>query len=193
MANETLVPGTGYPGDHVWDDLRFPAQGINPPGAVSDPTISTTTAMLSFSGSADNIIAGIAQMPHSWKPGSSIYPHVHLIYPTANPGKNSRWKFEYSRANNNDVFENAYGSYTTLATITVPSSTSTDYTWLDPDGFGELTMSGYRESCMIMWRITRLASSDAADDDTNAIVLAEFDFHYQIEKAGTRSRTPGAS
>jgi hypothetical protein len=44
-----------------------------------------------------------------------------------------------------------------------------------------------------MWRITRLASSDAADDDTNAIVLAEFDFHYQIEKAGTRSRTPGAS
>ena len=48
-----------------WEDLRFPSQGINPPGAASDPIRSQTTGLLEFSGSADNVICGVAQMPHS--------------------------------------------------------------------------------------------------------------------------------
>ena len=64
--------------DTVWDDLRFPANAINPPGAAADPIRNTSTGMLEFSGSADNVIAGIAQMPHAWRAGTSIRPHLHL-------------------------------------------------------------------------------------------------------------------
>lgn len=182
---------TRVPNEVGWEDLRFPMSGFNPAGSTAPATVDTNTGLLSFSGSADNIVGGIAQMPHAWRAGSIIYPHIHVIIPAANAGKNSRWKFEYNRANNNAAFENNYASYTTMGTITIPSTTS-HYCWLDPEGWGALDMSGYRESSMIMWRITRLAASDVADDDTNALILAEFDIHYQVEKRGTRTPTPGA-
>lgn len=61
---------------HGWDDLRFPAQGINPAGAASPPAVdevlTSFTGTLLFSGSQENVIAGVAQMPHSWSPGTWI-------------------------------------------------------------------------------------------------------------------------
>lgn len=179
-------PNTTYPHLEVgWDDLRFPAQGINPPGLASDPSVDSTTGLLLFAGNADNLIAGVAQMPHDWLEGSPIRPHIHLIFPTSNAGKNTRWKFEYNRANNNETYENAYGSYTTLATITVANPASTA-TLLLPDGFGNLSMTGYRVSCCILWKLSRLASSDAADDDANACALVELDIHYQRDGLGSK-------
>lgn len=187
--SSTVFP-TPHPTDLVWDDLRFPSNGINPVGSTAPPSLSTTTGLLTFSGSADNIIAGVAQMPHAWKAGSTIYPHLHLLCATSNGGKNSRWKFEYNRANNNEAFENAYGTYTTLSTITEANPGSGTKLLLNPAGFGELPMVGYRESCCILWRITRLAASDAADNDTNDWVLVEFDIHYQLDKLGTVPMIP---
>ena len=68
-----------------WDDLRFPASGINPPGAATDPVRITSltgyTGAFEFSGSAENLIAGVAQMPHAWKRGTAIRPHIHWTLP----------------------------------------------------------------------------------------------------------------
>lgn len=62
----------------VWDDLRFPAQGINPAGAANAPTIddvlTSFPGTLLFAGNAENVIVGIAQMPHAWAKGTSIRP-----------------------------------------------------------------------------------------------------------------------
>jgi len=174
----------GYFDVYRWDDLRFPGQAINPAGLLAPPTQDNTTGLLVFSGIADNIVAGVAQMPHAWKAGSSIYPHLHLIATTSNAGKNSRWKFEYNRANNTENFEVAYGSYNAMTVMTVPNPAATSQLLL-PSGWGELSMAGYRESSCIMWRVSRLAASDAADDDINDWVLVEFDIHYQSDKMGT--------
>lgn len=171
-----------------WDDLRFPAQGINPAGAAAPPTVSNTTGMLEFAGNADNVISGIAQLPHAWKKGTAVRPHLHLRFPTSNTGKNTRWKFEYDVASVNDDFVNAYGTLTTLATITVANPANTKKHVIA--GFGDLPTTGLRESACIMWKISRLAATDAADDDTNACALLEFDIHYQIEKAGTPLELP---
>ncbi|OGO07978.1 MAG: hypothetical protein A2Y61_02570 [Chloroflexi bacterium RBG_13_60_13] len=51
--------------------------------------------------------------------------------------------------------------------------------------FGDLDMANCIESTIILWKISRLAASDGADDDTNDCVLMEFDIHHQVEKAGT--------
>lgn len=170
-----------------WDDLRFPSQGINPPGAASDPTRSQTTGLLEFSGTADNVICGVAQMPHSWQPGSAIRPHLHLRFPTSQSA-NSRWKLEYDVTNGSSDFANNYGVYTDGGTITVanPQNVKTDK--LFP--FNPITMTGLRESAILVWRISRLASSDSADTDTSAIVLLEFDIHYLSEKMGTITEIP---
>ena len=82
----------------VWDDLRFPAQGINPAGAIDAPTVDTTlTAFpgtLLFAGNAENVIAGIAQMPHAWAKGTPIRPHIHWAKTTGSASAIS-WVFYY--------------------------------------------------------------------------------------------------
>lgn len=169
----------------TWEDLRFPAQGVNPVGSPAPPTL-TANGLLSFSGSTDNVVAGVIQMPHSWVPETKIIPHIHLVVPASNAGKNSRWKFEYNRADLSGHFENAIGTYTTLGTaVTVPNPADTTLHLLV--GFGDLTMVGYTASSMLNWKLSRLANSDVLDDDTGDWYLLEFDVHYLVGRSGTRS------
>ena len=170
-----------------WDDLRFPATGFNPAGSTAPPTISTSTGLLDFSGVADNIIGGVAQMPHAWAPGTLIRPHIHLRFPTS-AAANTRWSFGYDVASVNGNFTNASGTYTTLATITVANPQNVNKHVIAE--FGDLPMVGQRESACVVWRISRLAASDAADNDGNDCTLLEFDIHYQTAKFGTVSELP---
>lgn len=171
-----------------WDDLRFPAQAINPAGAAVPASVDTNTGMLSFSGSADNTIAGMGQMPHSWKYGSALHPHLHLVFPTANAGKNTRWKFEYQIWPLAGVAAANYGTYTALTVMTVANPDNVRSHVLAE--FAPITMTGNLGSTCIMWRVTRLASSDVADDDTNACILLEMDIHYEMDKMGSPEETP---
>lgn len=171
-----------------WEDLRFPASGFNPAGSTAPPAVDTATGLLSFAGNADNIIGGVAQMPHGWKGGTAIYPHIHLQFPTSNAGKNTRWLFEYDVANVNGVFTNAYGTLTAQTAITVANPASVKKHVIA--SFAAIDMTGFKGSTCVMWRITRLAASDGADDDTNACILLEFDIHYLADKLGSYTEVP---
>jgi hypothetical protein len=170
-----------------WDDLRFPSGGFNPTGSTAPPNVSTATGLLEFSGVADNIIGGVAQMPHGWAPGTLVRPHLHLRFPTS-AAANTRWRFDYDIASVNDNFTNVSGTYTTLATITVANPQNVKKHVVA--SFGDLLMVGMRESAVIIWKITRLAASDAADNDANVCELLEFDIHHQIAKFGTVPEFP---
>jgi hypothetical protein len=170
-----------------WDDLLGPATGINPPGAASDPTRNTTTGLLDFSGTADNVLVGEWQLSHQWTPGTAVRPHLHLRFPVS-ANANTRWKFEYDVGSVNAAFANDPGVYTTLATITVANPQNVRRHAIA--GFGSIPMTGHTESCVILWRLTRLASSDAADTDTNIASLVSIDCHYQKNKAGTDPEYP---
>lgn len=169
----------------AWDDLRFPATGFNPAGSTAPPSISTTSGLLSFSGTADNIIAGVAQMPHNWKEGTAVYPHLHLRFPTSNSGKNTRWKLEYDVASVNGNFSFAEGTYTALTTITVANPANVNKHVIA--AFSTIPMTSKLISACILWRLTRLAASDGADDDTNDCTLIEVDFHYQVDSLGSNA------
>lgn len=166
----------------VWDDLRFPAQGINPPGATSDPARSTTTGLLEFSGTADNVICGVAQMPHAWKEGSAISPHLHLRFPTS-ASASTRWKLEYDIASVNGNFTNNSGTLTDGGTITIANPENAKKHVIAD--FADVAMTGHTFSAMILWKISRLASTDAADNDASAVELLEFDIHYEIDSMGS--------
>lgn len=166
----------------LWDDLRFPATGFNPAGSTAPPDISRSTGLLLFSGTANNVIAGIAQMPHSWKEGSPVYPHIHVRFPTAATA-NTRWSIAYDVANPDGLFTNDSGTYTALSTVTVPNANNTKRHVRGQ--FGLLDMTGMRISACIVWRLTRLASSDAADNDTSDCEFMELDFHYQMDSGGS--------
>ena len=179
LAYARSNPEFRYP---TWEDLRFPAQGIDPGGAAASPTRDNDTGLLIFSAVLDNVIAGVAQMPHAWLTGTSVRPHLHLRFPTSNAA-NTRWKFEYDIASTNGNFSGAMGTYKTLKTITIPNPQNVLKSVIQ--GFGDLDMTGFGLSSIIMWKISRLRASDAEDTDANTCALMEFDIHYQSSRAGS--------
>jgi hypothetical protein len=170
-----------------WEDLRFPAQGINPAGSPAPAGVDTATGLLSFSGTIDNVIGGVAQMPHSWKRGTSVRPHIHLRF-TTSAAANTRWQFRYDVATINGNFVNASGTYTSLTAVTVANPQNTAKHVIAD--LGDVPMTGVTESGILLWQVWRLANSDAADNDTNAALLMEFDIHFQVGKPGTPDEIP---
>jgi hypothetical protein len=171
--------------DGYWEDLRFPAQGINPAGSAAPPTVDDTTfpGTLLFSHSADNVIGGVAQLPHSWQRGTAIRPHVHWAKTTSATGTVA-WRLRYTWADIGGTF-GAYSDWDT-ATSGVPNSNTANKHALAT--FTPITpATGVGESSMICWQVIR----DVSEDDYGASArLLEVDFHYQTNKNGTRNEIP---
>jgi hypothetical protein len=163
----------------TYDDVRVEASGINPPGAAADPTRNTTTGLLEFSGSADNIICAQTELPHDWVKGSLVYPHIHTRHTVA-ASANTRCKFEYDYANPNADFNENSGTYEATETITVANPNNVKRHHMS--AFSPIYV-GNAYSTIIQWKLTRLANSDAADNDTQVAALLALDFHY-LKKFG---------
>ena len=170
-----------------WDDLRFPAQGINPLGASAPPSIDVDTAKfpgtLLFAGNLDNEIAGIAQMPHSWFAGSAIKPHIHWSKPVGSANAVS-WRFYYRIVGS---VGDTSGAWSAAISGTLDAGVQTTADTHLFSSFGEIVMTGYKESSIVAWRVVRLGSSDA---DSGTARLFEFDIHYQATKLGTVTEIP---
>lgn len=179
VSNEREYMHELYLTDTVWDDLRFPATAINPTGTAAPPAVNNDNGLLYFSKSAVNIIAIAGQMPHGWKRGSTISPHIHVMHNDEGAG-NSVWKFEYNIAKINGQFASSYSSET--KTFAAPGAVRTHSLF----SFADIDMSDYDgTSTMFLVLISRLGD-DVADTYDNTIALLEFDVHYQINKIGTR-------
>jgi hypothetical protein len=170
-----------------WEDLRFPAQGINPAGAADAPTVDTTLTgypgTLLFSGSQDNIIAGIAQLPHAWKRGSAIRLHIHWSKPVGSASATT-WVLYYRILGfAGEVHGNLVGPVSATATIGDPTTANS----MMITTFGEIDLTGQKESTCLAWQIRRMGNTDA---DNGTARLFEFDIHYQTDKAGTITEIP---
>ncbi len=157
-----------------WDDLRFPAQAINPPGAVSDPDRDTTDGTLLFDAGSTEIIMGAAQLPHAWSVGSAIHPHIHWHVGTAATG-NVVWKLE-SKVFGKD--EEIPADWTELTMTVAAAKTQT------LSSFDEIDLTGKGISTMMLWRLSRIGG-DIADTYIGDAKLFEFDIHYQIDGFGS--------
>jgi len=177
-----LVDGDGdiLLSDTVWDDLRFPAAGIDPVGAAADPSRDTTDGRFIFSGLLDNTIAIQAQMPHAWKAGTAIHPHLHWSPTTTDTGT-VEWTLQHKIANIDGVFP---GSWTTLSLSVTPAGVVDTH---QLDEFTSIDMTGYIASCMLLVILTRKGSTDDCDE---TVKLNELDFHYEIDKLGSKVEDP---
>jgi hypothetical protein len=175
----TLVPVSGAT---AWEDLRFPAHAINPSGDTAAASIiidqNGLPGCLSFSGSAVNLVAGVCQMPHGWKAGTAIKPHIHWLKPTGSSSAVS-WTLE-TRVIGDPA--DVMGAWSDPVAGTIAKGTQTVSNNHLLSSFGSLDMTGLDASAMLAWRLKRLGDTDA---DSNAVTLLEFDVHYQADKAGT--------
>lgn len=176
LENDLAVPIQQQGG---WDDLKFPVAGINPPGAVSDPTRNTSNGLLEFDAAAVNTVAIQAQMPHAWKEGSVIKPHVHWRKKTSGAG-DVVWQLEYEWINVGGTFTDTLTPVTVSSPIAATPDDGTPLVHLI-SSFGEINMSGNRLSTMGVLKLSRLGDDE---DDTYAGVaqLLEFDIHFESDQ-----------
>ncbi len=167
----------------AWDDLRFPAQAINPVGGVNPPDLDNTTGALLFDADAVEIIAGIAQMPHAWHQGTTIKPHIHWTK-TSSASGDVVWLFEYEVVNNGEVAPLTYtNTYQTSSVVagTPDNDTANEMLITSLD---DISMVGKKISCIIFWKLSRVAT-DGSDTYAADARLVELDFHYQIDSNGS--------
>lgn len=173
----TLRPYIG-PG---WEDLRFPAQGINPSGAPTAASFDTTTyfGTLLFSGSAENHIAGVAQIPHSRLADSELRPHIHWTKTVADAGGLAvDWEFRYATAEIGGVIS-AYSAWENGVLVAGDNTSAEKHNLTAWSAVSPTTLGA---SDIILWNIRRNGNTDAYNEATR---LLEFDFHYQIGSCGT--------
>lgn len=164
------------------EDLRFPAQAINPPGAPSDPSRDTSTGLLNFSATVANVIAGVAQLPHGRKPDTVLTPHLHVFCnssPTA-PNDVVRWQLQYRFTNINGARPAAYTTLTVDHTVAAYSGGQPIHQIV---AWSDIVGTGLTASSMMEWIITRVATN-AADNYPGTVALLEFDVHFTADQLG---------
>ena len=177
-----------FPGDTVWadnfklyngvyDDLRFAAAAINPPGLASDPSRDSDDGCFLFSATLINLITIQAQMPHEWAEGTPIVLHLHWSPTNTNTG-NVLWRVEYKIANVGEVFP---GSRTTADVLSAGSGTADMH---QIAAWAEVPMTGKKISCMIRIKISRIGNEVTDTYNANA-KLNEFDIHYMKDGLGS--------
>jgi hypothetical protein len=163
--------------DTAWDDLRFPVTAINPPGQVSDPTFNTTYVGYEFAPGSTEILYIIAQLPHSYKEGSDIRPHLHWMPTNTNTG-DVLWRMEYAWQSNGGV----QPSFTTVDITSTASGTAYQQ---HINSFGAISKPDSLISDILSIKLSRIGG-DGSDTYSADALLKEFDIHYQINTAGSR-------
>ena len=168
-----------------WDDIRIPGTSVRSGASAPDlePWLGAGGLRLpTFNGGATlEQVYFTIQLPHSYKLGTPIYPHVHWGPTTAGAG-NVIWNLEYSWVDNGRV---SPAAATIQATDAAGGAAWTSQT----ASFDAITpvngTNGDILSGMITCRLYRdptLAGDTYADDAS----LLEFDFHIRLDTIGSR-------
>jgi hypothetical protein len=181
----------------MWDDLRVPMSatklgGSKDPGFAvfkTNGSGSQGTFIFWFDAASEEELYFVAQLPHSYKEGSNITPHVHWV-PKADgkAGEKVSWGLEYSWQNMGSTFGNTTIIYTNTHS---PAETLVAERHYRSD-MAAITGTGKTISSMLVCRLFRNATGagGSTDDYTADAGLLEFDFHFQMDTRG--SKTIGA-
>jgi len=171
-------------GDAVaWEDLRFPVSNLRVNPANSKPDVDANTGCYFFDPTTPERVTAQVQLPHAWKEGTVIVPHVHWAKTTAQAG-DVTWRLEYRKCPIGGILQGDWTQVDVTGVVEDTPDDNTAYRHLITS-FGQLDMTGNKISDMILVRIWRQA--DAITDTYPAdAVLAEFDIHYQLDYAGSR-------
>jgi hypothetical protein len=178
-----------------WDDIRIAGSQLR--NGATAPSFGVGTRLggiyvLSFTGATgtDDIHTAI-QLPHTWKPNTTIYAHVHGAAHAAITGAQDTIScgIEYAFLSLGD----------TLLTPANCTDTITGYWHITADSLrrhsmlniGAITPTGFsgtskKESSMLMIRLFR-NTADVKDTYTGNFEIYEFDIHFQVHKMGTKN------
>ena len=191
---ETVLNGHVILANTDWDDLRVPITSVKLAG-VKDPGFavfktngggSTGVYTYWFDNNTEEEVFFACQMPHQWKEGTTIHPHVHWTPKTNGTTSASRvcWGLEYTWSNITGSFGNTTISYNNIP-VDYSGSPIADNHYLTE--LPDITASGKTFSSMLICRLFRDATSSGSSDSyAYDAGLLEFDFHYEIDSFGSQ-------
>jgi hypothetical protein len=178
----------------VWNDLMvYPDAttkgGSNPPSwgvAFKKNSAGTSQGVYlwMFASNAEEELYFAVQIPHDYKIGSDIFPHVHWTTVSGTPSEaNVVWGLEYTIVAMGGSFPTTQTlkSGSVIASIGTPSGTGqhliNDFNAIDGTGLGISTV--------MVCRLYR-AVTDPGDTFSNAVGFLGFDIHYEQDTHGSR-------
>lgn len=198
-TNNTFIESDGslsYEGSATrYDDLKVPVSTTNKDGSKPPEYYwfqdssggggwgSQGVFAAWFDNSTEEEVYFMVQMPHGWKEGSDIYPHVHWSAKQSLGTKKVQWGLEFTWVNVGDV-----AGATTMITgnTIIAACDGTAYEHMITT-LPTMSGSGKTLSSMIICRLYRDADA-GADDFSYDAGLFEIDFHYQIDSDGSREQ-----
>lgn len=173
-----------------WDDLRVVLDNGTNRATFDYLTGSTGPQIYYFRESAGtDMMSFTVQLPHNWKEGTTIYPHLHWLPKTTAATGNVEWKFDYSWINYDPATPEIFPAITTTTvTATSPAGGFTakahTITPLTTANAG-IDGTGKKISSILICRIWRKADNAADSYAYDAGVLF-VDFHIQIDSWGSK-------
>jgi len=183
-------------GATVWNDLMvFPDAttkgGSNPPewGTAFKKNAGGTSQgvyLWMFSPTVEEELYFTVQIPHVYKLGSDLYPHVHWTTATGTPsGSNVVWGLEYTLVAVAGTFPNTVLMTTSTLIPECGTPTGTGQHLISP--FSPVSGAGLGISSVLVCRLFR-AAGNAADTFPNTVGLLGFDIHYEQDTQGSRDQ-----
>lgn len=202
------LPASGFgthraPGavNNPWDDLQGSVSEGNAVSALtSEDFRDTSFRMLFMRHDQDDSLHFSYQLPHSWQPGSTVNPHLHVV-PMADPPSvlNVRFAGEY-------VWVNVTGTIPAAASWTPFTA---DFSVSPGDAFkhkvaglGSITpTAGVMESSVLLMRVYRngtglqdtYTTSKVGGTAAANLGVLSADVHIEKEKPGTATEYPTGS
>lgn len=178
----------------TWNDLVVnPSTARNNGGLVPSWSafVSPNVFTWFFADAANNEVDFSVQMPHNYKEGSTIYPHVHWSSTVAPGLKRVKWVMDYQWVNFGDSYNSTtsnsvYGSQ--LAVIDASSVNAYQHVITPMNTNGEASTgipgTGKKVSSILLCHFYR-QGGDAADTFDGLAALLSIDFHYEIDSFGS--------
>jgi len=166
-----------YGGSTTYDDLMFPFS-TGHQGNLNYPPFNKDSLYFSFGidsvGGDAQFMYFVIQLPHKWKEGSTIYPHVHYKYETGSGTPTFIMKYKwYNIGESTQVGWKWYRMGTTTGT--------TDKTHQLVKGTGGISGVGKTISSILICKI--YLESTTGTPPVNAY---QFDIHYEIDSFGSK-------
>jgi hypothetical protein len=190
---DLTVTGSFEVTDTYYDDLRFPLTGRNidvVSGRIGyDFYNGTVTFATNARFNLAETVSFIVQMPHAWKEGSTLKPHIHWLQQDATDLPNWLLGYRIYKKGSVNAIESDFSNFTLLVAsrhiFTYASGALEQITT-----FPDVSMIGNGLSDIVhfcLWRDSANTSTEFSGADPSAIVehVREFDIHYEINSFGS--------
>ncbi|MBA4318355.1 MAG: hypothetical protein C0412_08135 [Flavobacterium sp.] len=188
-GNDTKIEADGslmFEGNAiVWDDLRVSLDKGSSSASLEYVWGSTGPQIWYFRDNEGlEAMSFVVQLPHSWKEGTILYPHIHWL-PKASEAGTVEWNLDYSWQNYDATTPLVFATYTT-STVTVAGPFVANTHRITPLASSGLNGAGKKISSILICKIWR-NSSNTGDTYRDDAGLLSLDFHYQIDTVGSRA------